>query len=374
MRLLFVLTIIFIAVNISCNAQNHPTIQAGLDDDSLGLSDSLATKETALLFSNLKKIGRKGLIFGQHLACYEAQNWKDKELKSEFNSDCFTAVGDHPGIFGFDFGRGITVFETYCKEIYRRGGISTYSWHAKNPASGESCKDTSGSPVKEILNGGPAKQAFVNELDKIADYLNSLEVDGVKVPIIFRPFHENTGSWFWWGAGNCSNKEYVDLWRFTIDYLRKTKGVHNILVAYSPSKPSLNYKLAKEMYPGDAYVDIIGFDAYEQDEALKTLIIDNSRLVCQWAQKRNKVAAITELGIRKGIQNSTNPNWFANGFYDLIKNDPKANNVAFVLTWMNTSPDSYWLPLPGQATHQSFKDFYNDSNTFFLEDLENLYE
>ena len=349
------------------------TIKFDLEDDSMGLSDSLATKETALLFRNLKNIGREGIIFGQHLACYEAQNWKDNNISTDLKSDCLTAVGDHPGVFGFDFGRGITIFKDYCEEIYRRGGISTFSWHANNPVTGGKYGDVTGNPVSAILAGGTARQTWINELDKVADFFNELEVDGVKVPIIFRPFHENTGSWFWWGTGNCTNQEYIELWRFTIDYLRKEKGVHNLLLAYSPSKPSLNELLARNMYPGDDYVDIIGFDAYQQDEELKTLVRDCSRLVCNWAEERNKVPAITEAGIRQGLQNSTSNDFFIDGFLNQFKNDDVGKNVAYVLTWMNTSPNSYWTPLSGQPNYESFVNFYKDSTTFFLADLENIY-
>lgn len=344
-----------------------------LENKSLGLSDSLATKETMMLFANLKETGKQGIIFGQHLACYEAQNWRDDEISTDLRSDCKTSVGDHPGVFGFDFGRGVEKFRKYCEEIYRRGGIITYSWHAKNPVTGGNYNDTSGSPVTAILSGGETRDLWLSELDKIADYLNNLEVEGEKVPVIFRPFHENTGSWFWWGTGNCTNREYIDLWRLTMDYLRKEKGVRNMLVAYSPSKPSLNKTLAEEMYPGDNYVDIIGFDAYQQNEALKPLILNSSLFVCEWAQEKNKVPAITEIGIRKGIQNSMNPDWFNSGFYDLIRNEPVAKNVAYALTWMNTSPDSYWVPLPGQPTYDGFKEFYNDSTTYFLNDIANIY-
>lgn len=344
-----------------------------LETESLGLSDSLATKETALLFANLKKSGRKGIIFGQHLACYEAQNWKDTKISTEFNSDCKTAVGDHPGLFGFDFGRGITLFKPYCEEIYRRGGISTYSWHAKNPVTGKDSYDASGNPVTSILAGGTARNNWINELDKVADFFNNLEVDGVKVPIIFRPFHENTGSWFWWGTGNCTNKEFIDLWRFTIDYLRREKGVRNILIAYSPSKPSLNEALTRAMYPGDNYVDIIGFDAYQTDEELKPLIKNGARFVCNWAAEKNKVPAITEFGIRNGLQNSVSTDFFLNGFLNQVKNDEPGANVTYALTWMNTETNAYWTPLKGQPNYNSFVNFYNDSTTFFLNDLNDIY-
>ena len=323
-------------------------INFDLEDDSMGLSDSLVTKETALLFSNLKNIGRKGTIFGHQLAPFQGQNWQDDAILRDFDSDCFTAVGDHPGVFGFDFNRGATLFRNYCEEVYKKGGIITYSWHATNPVTGGRYSDVSGNPVQKILAGGPIATKWYAELDKIADYFNSIQVNGVKIPVIFRPFHENTGSWFWWGTGNCTNQEFIDLWHLTVDYLRKEKKVNNLLLAYSPSKPSLNFSLAQAMYPGDDYVDIIGFDAYDTDDGLKPLIKANSIVVCNWANEKNKVPAITEFGIRKGLQNSTSEDFFMDGFLNQFKNDDVGKNVAFALTWRNSKPDSYWTPLQGQ--------------------------
>ncbi|MCX6327761.1 MAG: sulfatase-like hydrolase/transferase [Bacteroidia bacterium] len=350
------------------------SLQLDLDDDFMGLSDPKATNETVALFSNLKKIGREGIIFGHHFACYEAQNWKDSNISTNLKSDCFTSVGDHPGIIGFDLRRGITLFKAYSEEIFRRGGISTYSWHVDNPVTGGDYNDTSGAPVASILAGGIYLEVWEKKLDEVAGFFNSLEVNGVKVPVIFRPFHENTGSWFWWGAGNCTNQQYIDLWRLTVDYLRNEKGVHNMLLAYSPSKPSTSVILTHDMYPGDDYVDIIGFDAYQTDEALKPLVIDGARLVCEWAKTSHKVPAMTEIGIKNGIQNSTSNDWFMSGFLNLFKNDAAGKDIAYVLTWMNTSPTSYWVPLPGQPNYNSFVNFYNDPFTYFLNDLDSIYK
>ncbi|MCE6997947.1 glycoside hydrolase family 26 protein [Saccharothrix sp. S26] len=57
---------------------------------------------------------------------------------------------------------------------------------------------------------------------------------GNPIPNIYRPFHENSGSWFRWGAAHASPAEYVELFRYTVEYLRDVKGVHNFLYAYSP--------------------------------------------------------------------------------------------------------------------------------------------
>lgn len=340
------------------------------------LSDTIATDETKMLFRNLKNIGGDGMVFGQHFAFYEGQKWKESSVSSNIQSDCNTSVGDHPALHGLDFGRStnFALFKPYVEELYRRGGISTYSWHANNPVTGGEAYDTTGKPVSAILEMGKYWLAWKSELDKIADFLNNLSVDGIKVPVIFRPFHENTGAWFWWGKGNCSPDEFKALWQLTVDYLRNDRGVHNMLLAYSPSKISESEALAKLMYPGDRYVDIIGMDAYSDNEKFKQYLVDGAKIICEWANNTGKIPALTEVGISKGLQNSTNDDWFTDGFLDLITGDSLLRQLAYTMTWRNSSSSSYWVPLPGQPAYRGFVDFYNDPFTLFLRDLKDIYK
>ena len=84
---------------------------------------------------------------------------------------------------------------------------------------------------------------------------------GEFIPVIFRPFHELNGNWFWWGGKNCTPDELKQLYQFTETYLRDKKNVHNLLYAYNTDKFS-----SKEEYlkvSGDEWVDIIGFDIYQ---------------------------------------------------------------------------------------------------------------
>ena len=64
-----------------------------------------------------------------------------------------------------------------------------------------------------------------------------IPVQKADVPVICRLFHENDGSWFWWGAAYCSPSQYKNLFRYTEEYLRDVKGLHNLLYAYSPGGP-----------------------------------------------------------------------------------------------------------------------------------------
>src|SRR5690606_26600737 len=87
--------------------------------------------------------------------------------------------------------------------------------------------------------------------------------DDLWVPVIFRPFHEHTGSWFWWGADYCTPEEYKEFWRLTVEYLQR-KQVNNLLFCYSTDYFN-DERHYLERYPGDDYVDILGFDAYHRN-------------------------------------------------------------------------------------------------------------
>lgn len=375
------------------------------------LSDPDATPETRNLFLKLESLKGLSTIFGQHLSTTESQVL-DHGVDPR-NSDTQAIVNDFVGLHGFDFGRGVTKHMEYAIKSFEAGGVITYSWHADNPVtindsdpltSGND-KDTLGYPLKELLPGGSGNAQWTAWLDELADnFFNVIqgELNGqtVKVPVIFRPFHENTGSWFWWGDDWGTAQDYKNAFRYTIDYLRNVKGVHNMLVAFSPSKPSQLASSGKsygDWYPGDDYVDIIGYDMYgkystaaEKSEFQINLAANNA-IVADFAeadlgsdQTRRKIAMISETGVSKGIQNASyDETWFSQVLLDSLNNDPtgKGQKVVAALTWMNnsattcgvTAPSSYWIPVNGQAHDQDFIDFYDDSRTAFESDLSNMY-
>jgi len=105
-------------------------------------------------------------------------------------------------------------------------------------------------------------------LDKVAVFLQSLKgKHGEYVPVIFRPFHELNGSWFWWGGKNCKSSEPIQLWKFTVSYLRDTKNIHQLLYAFNTDRFSSEEEYL-ERYPGNEWVDIIGFDIYQKGDIL----------------------------------------------------------------------------------------------------------
>ncbi len=139
---------------------------------------------------------------------------------------------------------------------WRAGGLITISAHLPDPANpkGGGLRDQ-GVDIATLLEPGTAThQRWMAELDTVAAALQELKTAGVVV--LWRPFHEMNGGWFWWGAQKPA--AFIRVWRQMFDYFTTTKGLDNLLWVYGPNHGA---KTA-DYYPGDAYVDIVGLDAY----------------------------------------------------------------------------------------------------------------
>jgi mannan endo-1,4-beta-mannosidase len=100
----------------------------------------------------------------------------------------------------------------------------------------------------------PERAALLKDIDLIAAQLKRLQDAGV--PVLWRPLHEAQGGWFWWGAKGPG--PFVWLWQFTYNRLVHEDGVHNLVWVFTSGDDPA-------WYPGDAYVDVIGTDAYPDD-------------------------------------------------------------------------------------------------------------
>ena len=344
------------------------------------LIDKKATTETIYLFNNLKKLSENHTLFGHQHATEYGHGWRgDKE-----RSDVKAVVGSHPAVIGVDFS-GFTGpnSEAYINDLkdnvvdtYNRGGVTTVAWHFYNPVSdgGFYWKDSISKPaVKYIIPGGEAHELYKEILVKVADWAKSIKgEDGTLVPIVFRPYHEFDGDWFWWGKPYCSKEEFVSLWQFTVSYLRDELDVHNFIYAFSPDNRFTNEAEFLERYPGDEWVDMVGMDnyadmgrdQYDLDTAVKKL-----KIVSDYAIKKNKLAAFTETG----LESIPNEKWWTDTLLKVMKSD--SLQLSYVLVWRNdaTSPTHYYAPFPGHISEPDFKTFYNDEFTLFENDLDNVY-
>jgi len=353
------------------------------------LIDKKATAETKALYTNLKTLSQKNILFGHQEDDAYGTTWNAVAGKSDVKDVC----GSYPAVHGWDIGEegstynvdGVEFANMYkwIKDVYDRGGVNTVSWHVDNPVNEKGAWDTTRA-VKYILPGGKDHNKFLKRLDYVAEFLKNCKSNDVQIPIIFRPYHEHNGNWFWWGKGNCTEQEYIQMWRFTVDYLKNTKKLHHIIYAFSPDRSRMDLSNAKTSYlygyPGDAYVDILGYDNYmdvgikwntrPKEEQIKNLI-EGLKAVSQLAKEKNKVAAMTETG----LEEITNPNWFTEVILNPIKSNPDIQ-LSYFLVWRNAHdrPNHYYAPYPGHSSVDDFMKFYNDSYTLFEADLKNIYK
>lgn len=207
--------------------------------------------------------------------------------------------------------------------------------------------------------------------------------------VLFRPFHENTGSWFWWGAGFCTEETYKELYRYTVSYLRDEKNIHNILYVYSPGSEFTSAAEFEERYPGDEYVDIVGFDMYYRNpdgsDAWYTELEEKIAILDEFAAAHGKVYALTETGIsndtaegdmQTALLKYGNPDtdWFMKTL-DIVSD----SNAAYFMVWSNFGEtNGFYTPyvkkvnssgtLFGHELIAPFTEFYNDTRSVFAGD------
>jgi mannan endo-1,4-beta-mannosidase len=237
------------------------------------LVDRNATAETKALFKNLMKLSKDHTLFGHQHATEYGHGWAGVEDRSDVKS----VTGSHPAVIGVDIsgftGTAPGAIQKSKEDLrktvvdtYDRGGVVTVAWHFSNPLSGGGFywKDSvSIASVKHLIPGGSAHQQYKEILKGIGEWANNTRgKDGKLAPMIFRPFHEFDGDWFWWGKKHTSREDFISIWRFTVSYLRDSVGVHNFIYAFSPDNRFNTEEEFLERYPGDEWVDMVGMDNY----------------------------------------------------------------------------------------------------------------
>lgn len=254
------------------------------------LVDPNATPETQSLMNYLSSVYGKNIISGQQEIygnghTEDSPNGYDPPLgyESEFEwiHDNF---GVYPAIRGFDFmnynplyGWDDQTTERCIEWVNERGGIATACWHINVPKDfasytvgeeidwqGATYKpdETDFDTANAIVPGTKEYEYVQLAIEDLAEQL--LRLQEANVPIILRPYHEaegntntdGSGSWFWWGKAGA--EVYKQLWVQLYTTLTEEYDLHNIIWEYN----SYDYATSPQWYPGDEYVDIVGYDKY----------------------------------------------------------------------------------------------------------------
>jgi mannan endo-1,4-beta-mannosidase len=365
-----------------CGPRPGPDGAGAQAERAVLLVDANATPETRALFTNLRRLARDHVLFGHQDDLAYGYGWRAEPG----SSDVREVAGSYPAVYGWELGHlevgaeenldGVEFarMQDWIVEGFERGGVITISWHMSNPVSGGGAWDTA-SAVHAILPGGTHHDQYRTWLDTFAEFASSLRSGDRLVPVVFRPFHEMSGSWFWWGARHATVEEFQRLWRFTVEYLRDERGVRNLLYAYSTDVfGSRDEYLAR--YPGDEYVDVLGFDDYQSVRSPETrsTLVRRMREVVELAESRGKIPAFTETGVER----IPDPDWWTGTLLAAIRSDPVAQRIAWVLVWRNGNhehdrPDHYYAPFPGHPSAADFVRFREDPLILFEDDLPELY-
>ncbi len=244
-----------------------------VDQDVFGITiDDEATPNTRKLYTWLQQLSLKStgrIVSGQHIGCGYADREFDNNLRALFEE-----TGKWPAMMGVDYFRAQEVDGQRMQDsqgktdtiisYWAEGGLATVTAHLINPWTGGITNDKSygnGTYADAYTRGTLAYNTLKADFDLMADEFLRLQAEGVTV--LFRPFHEMNGPWFWWYTTEPA--DFIRLWRYWQSYLMNEREVHNLLYVFSPNAsggPTLDPVL---YYPGDDYIDILAMDTYRDN-------------------------------------------------------------------------------------------------------------
>jgi mannan endo-1,4-beta-mannosidase len=238
--------------------------------------------EARALLELLHNISGKYTLSGQH-------NYPNaKSRNSQFAAKY---IGKTPIIFSTDFGFAKEgdkdsylarpdIIEEVIKQ-HQKGSIITIVWHAVPPTANEpitfqpnsknSSPDSLASVQGKLLDqqfndlltpGTEIYKHWCAQVDTIASYLKKLQQ--MRIPVLWRPYHEMNGNWFWWG-GRSEMKGTAALYRQLFDRFVNYHKLNNLIWVWSVDRPLIPERQFSFYYPGNEYLDVLALDVYGSD-------------------------------------------------------------------------------------------------------------
>lgn len=374
--LIMLLTVSLLATMSGCYSlikidDNH------YSDADGGLINPNASQEAKDLMAYLKSNYGKRVISGQYINEYEDFDQPEFRVdendpdspRTVFKANELQAVksvtGRLPAMLGLDLSGiecGDRCFSTeQAIEWHNAGGIVTICWHWKvNNFDGKSREfytDYTDFDLKKALKDkdGEKYNGLLQDIDKVAAELKILRDNGV--PVLWRPLHEASGGWFWWGA---SGKDaYKELWNLLYDRMTNYHQLNNLIWVYNAQKP--------DWYVGDDRCDIIGDDPYYMNSERKNYLKDPAnatRFKMSYAASENKMIMMSENDFVPDIDKvfEENTKWltFCTWCRDFVcVYDERPNNN------MATTPQYN----PRCTTAEELKKVYDDDRVITLDKL-----
>jgi mannan endo-1,4-beta-mannosidase len=240
-----------------------------------------ASPEAVALLNFFYSISGKYTLTGQHN--YPNIKGRNTRFAAEY-------IGKTPVVFSTDWGfakdgdkDSYLARADIVREAIRQhkiGSLITICWHAVPPTAKEPVTfqpvpganppalasvqgQLTDQQFKDILTPGSALyKSWCAQVDSVAFYLKKLR--DANVPVLWRPYHEMNGSWFWWG-GRLGKYSTRAIYRQLFNRLVKYHKLNNLIWMWSvdrPNKPEMKFS---NFYPGNEYLDILALDVYGSD-------------------------------------------------------------------------------------------------------------
>jgi mannan endo-1,4-beta-mannosidase len=225
-----------------------------------------ASVEAHKLLQYLSSLGGQGMISGQH---------DYLESPDEFNNELKTFSGQYAVLHGYELGAlNNQSRETIAKQRqavvdsairwHEGGGIVAMTFHQSLPGTSPKWSNVSRKLSQAEFNayitpGTPQYNSLISDLDNIAFYLGQLRDAGV--PVLWRPYHEMNGEWFWWGSKN----NFAALWNLMYERFTHTHKLNNLLWVWNANAPNEWAGPYRDYYPGGDKVDVLAADIYNND-------------------------------------------------------------------------------------------------------------
>src|SRR5690606_34766856 len=229
-----------------------------------------ASKEAKILLAYLYSINGKQILSGQH--CYNGEPDKFYNLAKEI-------TGKYPAVWGTDFiwdgteDPGGKIVKSVIQK-HKEGSIITLMWHAGRPIDEppftwkESVQGKlTDEQWKELTTPGTKiHSTWLTQIDKVAGHLKMLQ--DANIPVLWRPYHEMNGVWFWWGDKKGADG-YQKLWKMMYERYVNHHKLNNLIWVWNANAPrdipkdeAFPYR---DFYPGHEFVDVLATDVYHFD-------------------------------------------------------------------------------------------------------------
>ncbi len=227
-----------------------------------------ATPAARALLHDIDTISGRATIAGQHNFPNSVSRYSDR---------VYDLTGEYPGIFGQDFGFAggddkdstlgrPSMIEEVIRQ-YRNGAVIALTWHSVRPTDDEpvTFRDSVQGHLtdwewRQVLTPGTDLYTrWCRQVDRIAGYLKELQDAGV--PVLFRPYHEMNGNWFWWG-GRPGPDGSAALYRQIFDRYVHMHHLNNLVWVWNVNSPSGNAGSVADYFPGSGYADVLTMDIY----------------------------------------------------------------------------------------------------------------